>query len=61
MGAAFNAALDALPDTPDQARADWIRDTLAMRIIEKAQSGERDITRLRDDALAYLANLTVQK
>ena len=31
------------------------RTLLALRIIEIAQLGERDPTRLRDDALAYLA------
>src|SRR6516165_12182471 len=31
------------------------RELLALRIIEVAQLGERDPSRLRDDALAYLA------
>ena len=31
------------------------RELLALRIIEIAQLGERDPSRLRDDALAYLA------
>jgi len=35
--------------------AEATRELLALRIIEIAQLGERDPSRLRDDALAYLA------
>ena len=35
--------------------AEATRELLALRIIEVAQLGERDPSRLRDDALAYLA------
>ena len=35
--------------------AEATRELLALRIIEIAQLGERDSSRLRDDALAYLA------
>jgi hypothetical protein len=35
---------------------EWARETIALRIIEVAQkSGERDLDRLRDDALGHLA------
>ena len=37
------------------SRAGATRELLALRIIEVAQLGERDPSRLRDDALAYLA------
>jgi hypothetical protein len=36
--------------------AEATREKMAKRIIEMAALGERDPTRLRDDALAYLAN-----
>ena len=34
--------------------ADTMREALALRIIELAQHGERDLTRLRDDAVAHV-------
>ena len=37
------------------------RETLAMRIIETAQSGDHNVERLRDDALAHLANQKIWK
>jgi hypothetical protein len=59
MSKAFNAALESLRQSriqyPDQL-AEWVRETLALRIIETAQNGgERDLDRLRDDALGHLA------
>ena len=36
-------------------RAEWARETLALRIIEQAHNGTWDITELCDDALAHLA------
>jgi hypothetical protein len=35
-------------------RAEHTRDALAARIMEAARRGERDIERLRDDAVAYV-------
>jgi hypothetical protein len=63
MRDAFNAAWDSLTGCADykDGTADWAREVLAMRIIETAQAGERDVSRLRDDALAHLARLKVQK
>ena len=65
LGEAFNAAwhsliasgyADAADVNPESAR-----EVIALRIIERAQAGERDITRLHDDALTYLANEQNQK
>jgi hypothetical protein len=63
MGDAFNAAWDSLTRHADykDGTEDWARETLALRIIETAQGGETDAERLRDDALAHLANLRIQK
>ena len=36
------------------------RERLALRIIEIAQLGERDLNRLRDDALLYLARINLK-
>jgi hypothetical protein len=35
-------------------RAEATREALALRIIDLAQAGERDVVRLRDEALAYV-------
>jgi hypothetical protein len=43
------------------AEADWARETLALRIIERTQAGEQDVKRLRLDALAHLAQAKIQK
>jgi hypothetical protein len=59
MKAAFEDAWSALKasGSVDAApyRAEWAREVLALRIIDKAHHGERDTAALRDDALAYLA------
>jgi hypothetical protein len=59
MKAAFEGAWTALKvsGSVDAApyRADWARETLALRIIDRAHHGERDTAALRDDALVYLA------
>ena len=62
MGDAFNAALDSLTSHADckDGAADWVREVLALRIIEMAQAGMTDVEQLRDDALAHLANLRIQ-
>jgi hypothetical protein len=41
-------------------RAEHTRETLASRIIGSALAGERDVNRLRDDALAHVENLIVE-
>jgi hypothetical protein len=51
-----SGSVDAAP-----YRSDWARETLALRIIELAQSGERDVDKLRKDALAHLAKATMPK
>jgi hypothetical protein len=65
MREAFNAAWDCVKSdgSPDLAdgKAEWARETLALRIIDRAQAGERDVQRLRVDALAHLANARMQK
>jgi hypothetical protein len=40
--------------------AEATRDLLALRIIATAQLGERDVGRLRDDALEYLARTNLK-
>jgi hypothetical protein len=45
-----SGSVDAAP-----YRSEWARQTLALRIIDMAQVRERDVDRLRDDALAHLA------
>ena len=58
MGKAFNAALESLRQSGTQySDGEWVRETLALRIIETVQKdGECDLDRLRDDALTYLAH-----
>jgi hypothetical protein len=56
---AFGSAWESLksngsPDMVD-GKAEWARETIALRIIDMAQRGERDASKLRDDALAFLA------
>jgi hypothetical protein len=43
-----------------KGHAEAARELLALRIIEIAQLGERDPTRLRDDALAYFARTNLR-
>ena len=59
MSKAFESAFAKLNESsiiyPD-AQAEWARETLALRIIETVQQrGERDLERVRDDALLHLA------
>jgi hypothetical protein len=58
MSKVFRDALDELRQSgaiPADEPA-WVRETLALRIIETVQKrGERDPSRLREDALTYLA------
>jgi hypothetical protein len=58
MSEAFHSAWDVVKAAPDMAdgKADWAKETLALRIIETAQRGEHNVARMREEALAYLAN-----
>jgi hypothetical protein len=53
MGEAFDAACKAMHDT---GQPHVVYEVMAKRIIAAATKGERDVTRLRDAALAALAN-----
>ena len=59
MSDAFSSAWESVKSSGDpqmvDGKAEWARETLALRIIDKAQAGERDVIRLRDDALEHLA------
>ena len=63
LAAAFENAWKSLTARGDRfadpLRADHSREVLAKRIIELAQRGERDPIHLRDDALAYLTEQSV--
>jgi hypothetical protein len=65
MREAFNSAWEALKASGDpqlvDAKAEWARETLALRIIDRAQRGERDVERLQLDAIAHLANSKMEK
>ena len=51
MGEAFDGACKELHDT---GQPQIVYEVIAKRIIDKAKSGERDVTRLRDAGLAAL-------
>jgi hypothetical protein len=59
MREAFNSAWDTVQSSGNpellDGKAEWARETLGLRIIDMAQQGERDASKLRDDALAFLA------
>jgi hypothetical protein len=58
MSKAFNDALERLrlSRTRPEQEPEWVREALALRIIETVQQrGERDPIRLREDALRHLA------
>ena len=60
MRAAFEAAWNSLTacgsvDTVAYG-AEWARETIALYIIEATQRGERDVAKLREEAIAHLAN-----
>jgi ketopantoate reductase len=62
MRAAFEAAWNSLTacgsvDTVAY-RAEWARETIALYIIEATQRGERDVVKLREEAITHLANAT---
>jgi hypothetical protein len=58
MGLAFDSAwqelLTSSPSLASSAYADATREALATHIIDMAQRGERDVNRLRDDAVAFV-------
>ncbi len=58
MGLAFDSAWEELlmssPSLASSAYADATREALAIHIIAIAQRGERDVNRLRDDAVAFV-------
>lgn len=60
MSKAFSDALDRLRQSGIHYPApndEWVRETLALRIIETVQKGgERDPDRIREDALGHLAH-----
>ena len=59
MHKAFESALGTLKESSivyPEPESEWARETLALRIIETVQQrGERDLARVRDDALVHLA------
>jgi len=56
--AAFDDAWKSVEDSGvtfvSDGHADATREILALRVIDMARQGERDVHRLRDDALLYL-------
>jgi len=59
MREAFESAWESVkssgnPDLVD-GKAEWLREILGLRIIDMAQRGERDVIKLREDALTFLA------
>jgi hypothetical protein len=65
MGLAFNTAWQSLlvsgSELASSGYAERTREEIALRIIETAQHGERDATRLRDDAVEYVLNTDHRK
>ena len=61
MREAFNLALEAAKASVPTDELEWVRETLALRIIDTALGGESKFDRLRDDALAFLANAKMKK
>jgi uncharacterized protein Yka (UPF0111/DUF47 family) len=58
MREAFEAACRSLEESGSiNGTVESVRETLALRIIDTAQAGERDVDRLRDDALKHLASV----
>ena len=65
MGLAFNTACQKVlvsgSHLASSRYADAIREALAMHIIELAKRGERDVNRLRDDAVAFVLDALQRK
>jgi hypothetical protein len=57
---AWKTVQDSGPTLATMGHAEATRELLALRIIEIAQLGERDPSRLRNDALAYLARTNLK-
>ena len=65
MRAAFETAWNSLTacgsvDTVPY-RAEWARETIARYIIEATQRGERNVAKLREEAIAHLANARFER
>ena len=58
---AFNLALESAKTSVPADELEWARETVALRIIDTALGGENNVDRLRDDALAFLANAKMKK
>jgi hypothetical protein len=65
MGLAFDSAWQKLlvsgTHLASSIYADVTREALAMHIIERAKTGERDVQRLRDDAVAFVLGALERK
>jgi hypothetical protein len=65
MGLAFDSAWQRLlvsgSHLASPGYADATREALAMHIIELAKDGERDVSRLRDDAVAFVLSALQRK
>jgi hypothetical protein len=65
MGLAFDGAWQKLLVSgtylASSVYADATRDALAMRIIDLAKTDERDVSRLRDDAVAFVLDALQRK
>lgn len=62
MGCALDSAWASLsPGETAPHKRDWARETMALRIIEAVKGGERDNTRLRQEALLYLKLATARQ
>jgi hypothetical protein len=61
LGRVFNEVWQSFPQQGDSrplADAERLREMLAIHIIDRARHGERDTTRLKSDALSYLAKIS---
>ena len=65
MGLAFDSAWQKLlvsgTHLASSGYADATREALALHIIELAKRGERDVNRLRDDAVAFVLDALERK
>jgi hypothetical protein len=65
MGLAFDSAWQKLLVSGTHLAASWYadatREALAMHIIDLAKRGERDVNRLRDDAVAFVLDALQRK
>ena len=62
MGNALDSAWSSLtPGETAPHKRKWAREVLALRIIDGVKGGERDIGRLREDALVHLKLATTRQ